>query len=285
MGFVAAMEAWGQLVRNPFFHSAVLEARPAIAGQRLVGFGASVLLSAAFAEAELANPQPDINSRVITSVFSGRSALATRAEVASANAAGGVNVLVLCGGWRDDIVNAAERQDVQTILASSFTECHAGYRIRRILAETADEAGRDFVQRSVVYRAIAEFPDVGRVLHLMTLDSVKMVPASLGNVLFSYREPVLRLRASDQDLLLEALNGATDPELAGKLGIKTSAVKARWRSAFVRVAETMPELCGGFDDQEGRGAQKRHRVLAYVRNHPEELRPYEWKTKIRAQSA
>jgi hypothetical protein len=279
------MEGWRNLVRNPFFRSAVLESRPPIAGQRLIGFGASVLLSAAFAEAELANPLPDINSRVVASLFTGRSALATRAEVAAANAADGVNVLVLCGGWRDDIVNAAERQDVQTILASSFTESHAGFRIRRILAETADEAARDFVARSIVYRAIAEFPDMGRVLHLMTLESVRAVPASLGNILFSYREPVLRLRASDQELLSEALGGATDPELAAKLGIKTSAVKARWRSTFIRVAETMPELASGFDDQEGRGAQKRHRVLAYVRNHPEELRPYEWKVKIRAQSA
>jgi hypothetical protein len=105
------------------------------------------------------------------------------------------------------------------------------------------------------------------------------MPGSVGNILFSVRKPALRLRDSDQQLLLAALRGATDQELASGLGFSLSAVKARWRSAIARVEETMPDLVCDAVSHEGRGAQKRHRVLAYVRSHPEELRPFDWATK------
>jgi hypothetical protein len=279
VGPEAAIECWKQVVHNPFFASAFLEANPAIHGYRLIGFGCSVLVSPAFADAEIRNPRPDINSRIIASIHAGRSVLATWNEVARANAREGVDVLVLCGSWRDEILSPAERYDVQTILATSFTDWHRGFRIRRIIFETTDEPSREFAERSVVYRTVAAFPELGRVIHLMTSESVKAAPASLGNILFSYREPLLGLRCSDQELLQAALVGATDVEIARHLGVTLGAVKARWRSTFVRIAEVMPDLVADAGGREGRGAQKRHRVLAYVRNHPEELRPYDGKEK------
>jgi hypothetical protein len=282
VGAKAGIAAWRHVCRDPFFRSAVLESIPTVGGHRLVGFGASVFVAHAFAEAELANPRPDIGSRIIASIHSGQSVLATRNEVAQANAGGGVEVVVLCGHWRDEILSPEERYTAQTLLASSFTEEHAGYRIRRIFHETACVPARDFLRRSVVYQAIAEFPELGRVIHLMTPESVKAVPASLGNVLFHFREPALRLRDSDQQLLLAALRGATDLELAAELGVTFSAVKARWRSTFARIAEAVQGLVSDAGGHEGRGTQKRHRVLAYVRSHPEELRPYDWKRKLRA---
>ncbi len=277
VGAKAAINCWKELIRDPFFASAVLESSPPIRGCSRIGFGASVLVSPAFMDAEMANLRPDINSRVIASIHHGQSVLATRDEVARANAGGGIDLLVLYGNWHDEIVNPAERQEVQTLLATSFTEWHAGYRIRRIVCETADEPTADFAQRSLVYRAIAEFPDLGRVVYLMTTESAAAVPASLGNILFRFHDPVLRLRESDQQLLAMALSGATDLELTTGLGMSLSAVKARWRSTFARISEVMPSLVCDPEDREGRGMQKRHRVLSYIRSHPEELRPYAWR--------
>lgn len=274
-----AVDNWRSLLRYPFACATVLEASPAIGGHHLIGFGASVVVSPSFADAEIANPRPDINSRVIASIHSSRPVLATRSEVARANSGEGVDVVVLCGAWRDEILNPAERQDVQALLALSFTERHAGYRIRRIINESADELAREFIERSVVFEVVAEFPEHERVLYSMTRESAKALPGSLGNVLFTFREPVLRLRDSDQQMLLAALRGATDQELARELGVTFAAVKARWRSTFARIAEAMPDLVSG-TVEEHRGSQKRHRVVAYVRSHPEELRPYDWKTKI-----
>jgi len=279
VGAKAAIESWKRLAGDPFFASAAIESNPAFLGHRLVGFGASVFVSPAFADAEIANPGPDINSRIIESIAAGQSVLATRNQVGHANAGEGVDVVVLYGTWRDGILGPGQKRDVQTLLAKSFTEWHAGYRIRRILVETTSEPQREFAESSGVYRTIAEFPGPGRVLHLMTHDSATTTPASLGSILFSYQEPLLRLRDSDRQLLLAAVNGATDLELAAELGVTLFAVKARWRSAVARVEEAMPGLVLEVDGHKGRGAQKRHRVLAYVRNHPEELRPFDRKRK------
>jgi hypothetical protein len=279
VGRRAAVDAWKHLVRDGFSASNVLESTSLPLSNRIVGFGASVFLSSAFASAELASPRPDINSRVIASVHSGRSVLATYDEVARGNATVGLDVLVLVGTWRDAILSQQERQEARTNLASSFVQKHAGYRIRRVFVEAAEQPERDFAGQSIEFRLLAEFPESGRTLFLMTEESVQGIHGSLGNILFKRYKPVLRLRDSDQQLLLAAMGGATDLELVSEIGVTLSAVKARWRATFARIAETIPELIPDLDDHEGRGMQKRHRVLDYVRNHPEELRPYDWQQK------
>ena len=61
------------------------------------------------------------------------------------------------------------------------------------------------------------------------------------------------------------------------LGLSVEAVKKRWLSVFARVDEFKPEILSSTDvDGGGRGPQKRHRVVGYVRTHLEELRPYAW---------
>lgn len=279
VGVQAALEAWKHVIRGRFFYSTVLESSSLPQSHRMVGFGTSVLVSSEFADAELANPCPDINSRVMASIHSGRSVLATPHDVARANSGDGVNVLILGSTWRHEILSPPDLQETQNLQVSGFVEVHAGYRLRRILHEPVGEPEKSFARASLEFRLVAEFPEVGRELFLMTRESVQGLPGSLGNVLFSFREPALRLRDSDQQLLMAALRGATDQELASELGFTLSAVKARWRSTIARVEETMPDLVRDVEHREGRGAQKRHRVLAYVRSHPEELRPFDWAKK------
>jgi hypothetical protein len=276
VGAVAAVLAWKHLFHEPSFGGIIVESNPPLQGHRVVGFGCAVFVSSDFADAEIANPRPDINSRVIASVHAGESILPTRDAVAHANATQGVDVVVLYASClRNEILTPSDKQDALAILASTFVECYAGYRFRRVICETADEQSRRNIEASVVYRTVAEFPEVGRTLHCMNRESVDALSSSLGNVLFRFSEPQLKLRESDQELLLAALGGATDTELANELGVTFAAVKARWRSTFSRIAERMPELVGDNDGQDDcRGKQKRHQVLAYVRSHPEELRPY-----------
>ncbi len=280
VGREAAIKVWKRLYESPFFASTVLESRPATQGHCRVGVGTSVFVSTAFADAEMANPREDINSRIIASIHTGRSVLATRADVARANAGEGVDVIILFGVWCEQILSRAQMHEAQTCLVSSFAEYHAGYNVRRIVEETTNEAKREFLNHSVVVRTVAEFPEAGRVIHAITRESVRNENSSVANALFSVREPLLRLRESDQQLLLAALRGATDPELSVQLNLTLSAIKARWRSTFARVEETLPDLVHEVDEHDGRGMQKRHRILAYVRSHPEELRPYAWASSV-----
>lgn len=276
-----ALASWKTFFHDPFFFSAVIESSPPIQGHRLIGLGAAVLVNSQFADAEVSNPQPDITSRIMASLHSARSALATWNEVAQANAHDGVNVVIVYVAWRDDILSPADRHAVEVSCPVSFADALAGFRIHRILVETTSKPVTDFHRRSVEYRIIAEFPDIERAIHLMTKESATVLPGSIGNIIFRFHEPILRLRDSDQQLLLAALKGATDTELALQLGMSSSAIKARWRSAFARIEEAMPDLIGDAEDRDGRGSQKRHRVLAYMRTHMEELRPYDWKVQAK----
>ena len=277
----SALGLWKRLFHDPFFLSAVVESTPPIQAHRLIGFGSAVLVNSNFADAEVANPRPDITSRIMASLHTGQSALATWDEVAQANAYNGVHVVILHNVWRDDILRPEERQDVKVAFASSLAEVLAGFRICRILVETTNQASEEFHRISPEYQVIAEFPSIGRVIHEMTRELATALPGSLGNLIFKFHPPILRLRDSDQQLLLAALQSATDNELTVELGITFSAVKARWRSTFARIGEVMPDLVMDAKDREGRGKQKRHRVLAYLRTHMEELRPYDWKATLR----
>jgi hypothetical protein len=51
---------------------------------------------------------------------------------------------------------------------------------------------------------------------------------------------------------------------------------------FDRVAQYKPDIVSAASaETEGRGPQKRHRILAYLRQHPEEMRPYAWRVHER----
>jgi hypothetical protein len=101
--------------------------------------------------------------------------------------------------------------------------------------------------------------------------------------LFDYHKPALGLRRAEKQLLAEALKGGTDNEIAQRMNLSVPTVKKRWASLFDRVADARPELLpegGPKESQENRGPQKRHRILAYVRSHPVEVRPYRWRMPI-----
>ena len=273
-GVGEALDAWKYLFNAPFFTGAVLEATPSIDGHCQIGFGSAAFVKSAFMDLEVADPRPGITSRIVKGWLAGTPVLAERKEVAQQASGMGIDVVILYSAWRDDILSAADRQAVQTTLVSGLVEVLSGFRVRRVLAETTSEAVTDFHRRSVEYRVLAEFVEVGSVIHLMTHESATALPGSVGNLIYKNAQPLLRLRESDQSLLLAALQGWTDSELAVELGISLAAVKARWRSTFARIGDTMPALLAEVNEHEGRGTQKRHRVLAYVRAHPGELRPY-----------
>jgi hypothetical protein len=78
-------------------------------------------------------------------------------------------------------------------------------------------------------------------------------------------------------LLQAALEELTDDELAQRLNVHVGTIKKRWLEIYNRLSEKLPNLLLKYeaaDDSPSRGKQKRHHVLAYVREHPEELRPY-----------
>jgi len=105
--------------------------------------------------------------------------------------------------------------------------------------------------------------------------------------LFDYRPPILGFSRSEQRLLSGAFSGATDEHLAEMQGTSLSTIKKMWISIYRRVEDSLPDLISDSLRTDlsanGRGTEKRRRLLAYLREHPEELRPVSRKLLSKAQ--
>lgn len=105
-------------------------------------------------------------------------------------------------------------------------------------------------------------------------------PGSWMSTLFDYCPPGFGLSRGEQQLLLTALasSGGTDQDLAAVLRLSVPTVKKMWGSAYRRVNACDPDLIPDSTQAESgthdRGREKKRSLLAYVREHPEELRLY-----------
>jgi hypothetical protein len=229
-------------------------------------------VSAEFADTELALPCPGLNARIIAGIHEKRPLLLAAGEIALANSGPGLDVVTLYGSWLASILSPWENTQVQTLLPVSLGVLHAGYQVNRIFGEAAGDNEIGFMRASGVASEVGTFPELNRVINLVTAQKAFAQPGSIMRTVFSHREPSLGLSGVEQELLWAALDGQTDAELAASLHLTMPAVKARWRSIFARFAQLEPVVAPEFFGQGGRGPQRRHRVVAWLRAHPEELR-------------
>jgi hypothetical protein len=282
VGRSTALRVWRSLLDNPAFLANVIESERAISGHKIVACGMGVFVTKTFADRETTNPRPGVNSRIIAGVASGQSVVLSLAQIAAGNAGEGVDFVNLYGTWRDGIMSADQLAEAQALLGTSFVEHFAGYRFNRVLKEAIGHSRIELARATGTYRLVAEFPESNSVLVMANRESVLAAPYSVATTLYRYQPPVLRLRPAEQKLLVAALAGKTDAELSADLGLSIEAIKKRWMSIFDRVDEFKSEILSRTDaDSDGRGPQKRHRVVAYIRTHLEELRPFSWDTKRR----
>jgi hypothetical protein len=282
VGRATALRVWKTLLDNPSFQANVIESERPLAGHKIVACGMGVFVTTSFADREITNPSAGLNSRIIAGIASGESVVLNRTQIAEANAGEGIDFVNMYGTWRDGIMNPDQLAEVQSLLGTSFVEHFAGYRFNRVLKEAVGHSRIALARATGTYRLVAEFQDSESALVVATPESVLTAPYSVAAAMYRYQEPVLRLRPAEQTLLAAALAGKTDAELSADLGTSIEAIKRRWMSIFARIDEFKPEILSSAEaDSDRRGPQKRHRVVAYIRTHPEELRPFSWDRKGR----
>lgn len=270
VGRERAIELWRTLIRNPGFHSAVIEDPES---HRIVGFGASVFVTEEFVAGELAAPRPYLNSRILEAQHLNRPVVLTWESIARANARGSLNVVVLFSCWDRSARSPVQVHEVQALFAVSFYELHVGYNLDRLLFEAVDEGDLGYLESISAWRICHRFQQLPRALGICTLETSMVRTGSAAMLLFHRRTPVLRLRRPSQELLLLAVRGLSDFEIAEKLHLSLPAVRRRWAGVFEQVGARRPDLLppaqGPF-----RGEEKRKKLLNFVREHREELRPY-----------
>jgi hypothetical protein len=134
-----AVQAWTQLFEMKHAcRSALVELR-CDGKLEIVGFGFASFVKKSFAEREVLNPTPGLNSRIIDSVVSGNSVIATYDEVRDANSRGDLEQVILDTSWKNGGLNAAQIGEVRVLSGRAYQELFSGYRFSRILWECVDE--------------------------------------------------------------------------------------------------------------------------------------------------
>jgi DNA-binding CsgD family transcriptional regulator len=254
---------------------------------RICAIGVSVLVQDEFVGELKARPSwvaPELARRFrrgFTPILSER-------QLRGANSRGGLTALV----WEGRIAPGYEKNwEVYRKLANVFLETHRVFFWKEVIChqiETVDRlqwssqiGGQWWDSLAGCHTGnLGENPEeMLKSPHFFGFTREEEIrrPGSWVGNLFEYQPPQFGFSRSEQRLLLFVLNGGTDRELSDELGISLFTVKETWRAIYERVASYGPELIPFNSAAENgtseRGREKKQRLIAYLREHLEELRP------------
>jgi hypothetical protein len=280
--------AWHSLLGSEAMTTAVFEevVRDRV---HIVGVGVGLFVHDEFVRELKTPPQFWVGPELIKRVLKGASPALSDRQVREANSDGGLNELV----WETiALERLAKRTDLYHLMGRAYIEIHRGYRFKEMITSQAesperlqwavDAGGLFWEPKSAKYvkslkQSGEEFAGKPHVVGI-TRELEFERPGSWIGVLFDYHAPRIWFSPAEQRLLRAAISSRTEtnPVLAKKLGVSLPAVKKLWLSIYARVAQQAPEVMAGPDksgDERKRGVEKKRRLLAYVEEHPEELRP------------
>ena len=276
--------AWEQCLRSGSLITVVLEDMES-GKPSLQGFGVSVFVTDEFTYSCKMPSMRWIGPELVRCLVRRESAVLGPEEIRDANSSDGLNLAswaaILCPQKESD------RTQVQVELMTAFMQEHSGFKLKEIIAQQNER-----IMMEVVSNSGGFFWDCAQQRYLeahnFDVEEVLQHPFILGatvetarqhlswtTTLFQYSPPRMYPKPAEQKLLCAAIKGLKDEELSCELGVSLSFIKKTWSSIYIRAAEKLPEL--GLEIAAGsisqRGKEKKQRVLSYLREHPEELRP------------
>jgi hypothetical protein len=255
----------------------------------LAGVGVGVFVRDEFIR-ELKTPRQFwVGAELTKRVLNGNSPVLSDREVREANSGEGLNELV----WETLTGLAfAKRTEMYHLMGRTYIEIHRGFRLKEMITSQAESAER--LQWAIDAGGLYWDPKAGRYVKSLRKGTEEFArnphvvgitrelefgrPGSWVGTLFDYHPPRFHFSAGEQRLLICATSNrtATNPALAQKLDVSLTTVKKTWLAIYDRVGQCVPELL--VDDANSgagskRGKEKRRRLLAYLQDYPEELRP------------
>ncbi len=191
-------------------------------------------------------------------------------KIGRANAGEGMDLVVCWVGYGDTPRSLENFAKVRGHLFAAFLDLVCGNRLRRITFEAPSDKTVEWFD-GFGYERLRE--DDGAVVLSISREEAIASEDLSNQRFFSYEPPILGFSSAQRAILRLARQGYTDQEIANLLGRTTDSVKKRWGGIYARFAHAFPgRLPVG---REGsRGAEKRRTLLAYLKDRPEELRPY-----------
>jgi hypothetical protein len=260
--------------------------------KHVIHFGALVFVSDEAADRYHCGMSPKIAYAIVDEWNAGQNPFLTRSEIARANASTGLNLVVAHHGHLEPLdAETTERLrfaanehavrdlrgwNLRSYTNEAFTRNPErdgkdmgealGFRVSHYTDEQLREAGIPVDKRPYLWMATRQDVPAGPV------------GLALGMLFRSFSPPRFCFVAAEQDLLKLALEGQTDAAIAGLTNASLTTTKKRFRTIYEKVravsaAWEEPLLSEPLTDG-ARGVEIRRRLLSYLRNHPEELRPY-----------
>lgn len=290
----ALLAFWRELIQTRAGLGAVIEDMTGERGRRIVWFCLKVFVSDEFAAYLKTESAPYVGLEILRRRQSGESPCLDESSIRRANSSTGVCIVVLNSGAPRHMRSPEKLRSLADRVAEFTFYFTAGYRCNELLQEFYDDftcgwaTGAGFRLRTDYPRQRAKETGLSLSgnpkLYGITSTEAASSAGTLASTLLNYRHPKFPFRPNEQDLLFEALLGETDEALAQSLGIALATVRKRWDAVYEKVAETCPDLLDTAARDTGgstRGLEKKRRLLNYLRQHPEELRPHDWRTVMR----
>lgn len=268
---------WTRLLGHPGFNADVIEDLDRPAGQRIVGLGVAIALDERWSRQLREDPPPFAPAQVYGELLDGRFQPPGDKELARLNGRGEVSFLVL---HYEQVLQDLGNPDTLELLGvamSLFRFAHAGYRLRSLYQEALGEQGAYMLSMGFRARTARGREGVPELYGLHRDEAARLLPGTPVRDAFQFTPPRFGFSAAERRLLRLAVTQLTDEEIGDELGVSGHGVKKLWRQVHQRALDAMPHLfdeapVGG--DGGGRGPEKRRALLQYLRQHPEELRPY-----------
>jgi hypothetical protein len=278
---------WKRLHADHAFIATCIEEHEPGGLSHIVAFGATVFVTDAFMEEARSGCEPGLLRRLVEQELQGKTPHILRREaIARANAGSGLNTIIIHTAPKLPSPGGEPGYAYRYYLKEAIVWSHRGYRIREGLQEVWSEIDLEWVQAymylrcdyAAYYRRTrALVPTPPPFLYGVTAEETLKNASSLAAPVFLYTPPRFYFPRGAQEMLSRALDGETDAALAESLHVSLATVKMRWRAIYDRVEQIEPGLFPELAERQGessRGREKRRHILEYVRDHPEELRPF-----------
>ncbi len=277
------IDFWRRLVEtNAMGGFAILENDESPPDDRRAGFAMSAFLRDDFVRAYWREPTPYLVAVLLEHERRGASAILTFDDVRAANSGEGLHSVALHTVFRHRDLMHPETRRLAPVLQYAFFHAHAGYRLLSLTAEYYGPQLRDFM-RSGGYEIVADFTSDSSLdlsssrpfLVRRLREDTKLTPHDqVALQLFHAERPRIFFTPAEQRVLLEAVLGSSDRQIAADLDLSTETVRTVWDSVYTRVSRAIPTLLVGADPAAStRGTEKRRELIEYLRQHMEELRP------------
>ncbi|RCW76074.1 hypothetical protein [Pseudorhodoferax soli] len=279
---------WQQLLQHPGFNADVIEDVSAPAGQRVQAVGMAVALDARWQQRLRQAPQPWLARQLYAELLDGRTRPPSERELARANGSRGVDegvsFMVLHYQQRNMDIGNPQAVAVISAAVTAMRLAHAGHRVREIFQEAWQGEHPYMHSIGFVQRSAHNTAATGSAAHtapelfsLCRAEALRKLPGFQIREIFEHCTPIFGFRGAEQRLLRRALSDEPDELIVSLLGISPHTLKKLWRSIYQRVEDRFPSLlaeAAAVGAEGVRGPEKRRTLMRYLRQHPEEIRPY-----------